>query len=200
MPVPGLTLRKLRRDTDGVTAVEFGFAMPVMAVVLMGLFDIGFQVYAQSILQGAIQEAARETTLESGTTTSSALDDTVKDNVLNVIPGAELTFTRKNYVNFSDVSQAEDFTDTNGDQICNNGEAFEDVNGNGIWDDDRGMDGVGGARDAVLYSATASFDRVFPFGKLVGLPDEVSVTGATVLRNQPFGDQAEREPEIGACT
>lgn len=190
---------RLARDRRGVTAIEFAFAMPVMAMMLMALFDLGFQVYAQSVLQGSVQQAARASTLETGSANSPALDTQVQANFLRVVPGAQLAFARKNYSNFEDVGLAEDFTDTNGDEICNNGEAFEDLNNNANWDADRGGDGLGGARDAVLYRVTASYPRVFPFHKFVGLPARITVDGSTVLRNQPFDEQATRTPQMGNC-
>jgi len=188
----------LNRDERGVTAIEFGFAMPIMAVMLMGMFDIGFNIYAQSILQGSVQEAARSSALEGTTTTG--LDAKVESDVKNVLPNATLTFTRTSYANFEDVSVAEVFTDTDGDGICNNGEPFEDANGNGAWDADRGIDGQGGARDAVLYSASASFKRVFPLYAFVGLSERTTIEGATVLRNQPYDEQTSREPVTENCT
>ena len=197
-----LQLVRGERDESGVTIVEFGFAMPVMAVILMALFDVGFQVYAQSVIDGAVQEAARATTMEEGGPKTATLDAMVTRNVRTVIPGAQLAFTRKNYQNFSDVGEPEEFTDTAGseDGICNDGEPFEDVNGNGSWDADRGSTGVGGARDAVLYGATASFDRVFPFPYMLGLPQTVTIGSSTVLRNQPYDEQGARDPVVGTCT
>ena len=193
-------LHRLAHDRRGVAAIEFAFAMPVMALMLMALFDLGFQIYAQSILQGSVQQAARASTLATGGTSANALDSSVAVSVHQVIPNAQLAFVRKTYSNFEDVGLAEEFTDTNNDGICNNGEAFEDVNDNGTWDADRGADGVGGARDAVLYSVTASNPRVFPFHNFVGLPAQIVVDGSTVLRNQPFDEQANRSPELGSCT
>lgn len=193
-------LRALKRDSAGVTVIEFALAMPVMALILMALFDLGFQVYAQSVLQGSVQAAARASTLESGGINSAALDNSVENAFQQVIPDARIAFSRRNYSNFEDVGLPEDFDDTNGDTLCNNGEAFEDINGNGVWDEDRGSDGVGGARDAVLYSVTASYPRVFPFHNFVGLPEQVTVDGSTVLRNQPYDEQTTRTPETGACT
>lgn len=190
---------RLARDQRGVTAIEFAFAMPVMAIMLMALFDLGFQVYAQSVLQGSVQAAARASTLETGSTNSTALDTQVESSFHRVVPGAQLAFARRNYSNFEDVGLAEEFTDTNGDEICNNGEAFEDLNNNATWDADRGGDGLGGARDAVLYRVTASYPRVFPFHNFVGLPAQVTVDGSTVLRNQPYDEQTTRTPRMENC-
>ena len=45
------------------------------------------------------------------------------------------------------------------------GEPFEDANANGTWDEDRGSDGQGGARDAVLYVVSVSYRRAFGVGE-----------------------------------
>lgn len=192
-------LRRLRRDQDGATLLEFAFVAPVFVLMLMGLFEFGFQVYARSVLQGAVQEAARDATLEGGELNISALDGAVRDQFHNVIPSAEVTFQRTNYANFSDVRQPEEFTDNNGDGECNNNEPFEDMNDNGVWDQDRGQDGLGGARDAVLYEATATYDRIFPLHNMMGWQPEVEIDASTVLRNQPFETQAVRTPTVGNC-
>ncbi|MFN4112720.1 MAG: TadE/TadG family type IV pilus assembly protein [Sphingomonadaceae bacterium] len=193
-------LRAIAADTRGVTLIEFAFVSPVLILLLMGLFDFGFQVYARSLLQGAMQEAARNSTLEGADVTSASLDSAVRRQVRNAIPNAAISFSRTNYANFSDVRQPEEFTDTNGDGECNNNEPFEDLNGNGTWDSDRGSQGLGGARDAVLYEATATFPRVFPLHRLMGGSSVVTVDASTVLRNQPFDTQTLRVPTVGNCT
>ncbi len=190
--------RRLLADREGATIIEFAFAMPVLVLMLMAMFDLGFQIYARSIVQGAVQSAARSSTIEG--TDPAALDAAVLTSVRRVIPGADITFTRKNYPSFEQVGRAEDFTDGNSDGLCNNNEAYQDLNGNSTWDRDRGMTGVGGARDAVVYTASTSFNRVFPFHRFVGLSQQITIVGATVLRNQPFADQAARVPVIRNCT
>lgn len=193
--------KSIRSDQSGVTAVEFAFVAPVFMILLMGLFDAGHQLYTASALQGALHEAARDTTLETGFSRTAAIDQEVKDVVLRIAPKADIILTRSNYINFEDVSQPEEFTDSVGDPdgICNDGEPFEDVNANGVWDADRGRDGVGGARDAVLYTATATYDRLFPMAGLIGLPEKITLKANTVLRNQPYNDQGAREPVVENC-
>lgn len=190
---------RLGSDRSGATLTEFAFVAPVLVLMLMGLFDAGFQVYARSLLHGAVQEAARNSTLEGGELTIEELDEEVRDQVQNIIPSAEITFERTNYASFSDVSQPEEFDDTNGDGECNDSEPFEDLNGNGSWDEDRGREGLGGARDAVLYQATAEFERMFPMHGLMGMDKNITIVSATVLRNQPFRTQDERPAVVGNC-
>ena len=193
-------LKRLRGDTQGATIVEFAIVAPVFIMLLLGLFEFGFQAYSQSVLQGALQAAARNSTLEDGPASAAELDAQVLKMVKRVVPGADITFTRKNYANFEDVGQPEAFTDTNDDGICNNGEPFEDLNENGLWDADRGADGSGGARDAVLYTAVAEYSRMLPLAGLIDVSPNVKIEGRTVLRNQPFGEQSGREPVIENCS
>jgi Flp pilus assembly pilin Flp len=183
------SLGRLGREQRGVTMVEFALIAPALLAVLLGVFDIGFNLYVTSVLDGATQKAARDSTIEGAETQGLAIDDAVKKAVHNVIPSATLTFDRRAYRDYSDVHQPEDFTDVDGDGACDNGEPFEDVNGNGVWDTDRGADDMGGARDAVLYTVTVSYPRVFPLMHLLGLPGTVTNQTQTVLRNQPYGNQ-----------
>lgn len=179
-------LGRMREECQGAAAVEFALISPVMVLVLMGLFDMGYTLYAGVMLQGALQEAARNSTVEGAAQALTTIDSTVENQVLRVVPNADLVFTRKSYSNFSDVGLAEDYTDTNGNGACDAGEPYEDANGNGAWDQDRGTNGLGGARDAVLYTVTMTYRRPFPMASLIGLSENVSNEATTVLRNQPY--------------
>jgi len=193
-------LAQLRGGKRGVTIVEFAFVAPVLVLTVMGILDLGYRSYTTAILQGAVQKAARDSTLEAATLGTAGIDNRVEELFHNFAPNAELTFTRSNYASLTNVGKPEDFTDTNGDNICNNGESFEDLNGNDTWDSDRGRSGVGSARDAVLYTATATYISLFPVYTMLGWDGEKTISASTVLINQPYGAQADREPEAGNCT
>ncbi|NLR69975.1 pilus assembly protein [Novosphingobium sp. ERN07] len=193
------SLKALERASDGAAVVEFALVAPTLALVLIGLFDMGFSVYANTMLQGALQRAARASTVEGAANIVSSIDDMVKHEVVEVVPDATLTFSRKAYANFSDVGVAEDFTDANDNGVCDDGEAYEDANGNGTWDQDRGASGLGGARDAVLYTVSMRYSRKFPMASLIGLPETVTSTASTVLRNQPY-DLQKSVAKVGNCT
>jgi Flp pilus assembly pilin Flp len=193
-----MILRRLRTDDRGATIVEFALIAPVLVTLLLALFDVGYNLYTASVLQGTIQKAARDSSIEGSTTAS--LDTRVETAVHEIAPSAALTFSRKSYASFSDVGTPEDFTDVNGDGACDNGEPYEDANGNGSWDDDRGTDGQGGARDAVLYTVHVSYPRAFPVGGFLGLPDDHEMETSTVLRNQPYGPQSAKKPTTGKCS
>jgi Flp pilus assembly protein TadG len=187
---------RILRETEGATAVEFAMVAPVLLLTLLGLFDFGYNMYTNALLQGAIQEAARDSTIEGATT--GALDTQVKGVVFEIVPNAAMRFDRKAYADFSNVGRPEDFTDVNGDGACNDGEPFEDANENGAWDSDQGKAGQGGARDAVLYTVTVSYPRAFPVAGMIGLPQDVTTSATTVLRNQPYTLQT-RRTRTGNC-
>jgi Flp pilus assembly pilin Flp len=184
--------RQLRQDERGATIVEFALVAPVLLLSIMGICDIGYNIYTQALLRGAIQKAARDSTIEGAGLNMDLIDVRVTRAVRNIVPSSDLRFDRSSYTSFTDVSQPEDYNDLDGDGQCNNGEPFEDANANGTWDSDRGATGLGGARDVVLYNVTVQYARAFPLAGMIGLPDTVSTNATTVLRNQPYGTQEDR--------
>lgn len=180
---------RLRKDEKGNTVVEFAMVAPVFIVMLIGVFDVAHTLYTSSVLQGVMQKAGRDFTLENSGSNKTTLESYVTDQVNIIAPSATVTFNQKAYFDFGDVEQEEIFDDENGDGVCNANEAFEDANDNGQWDADRGQSGNGGARDAVLFTATMTYPRLFPMAELIGLPENVELSSSTVLRNQPFDTQ-----------
>lgn len=183
-------MRRLRRDERGAYMLELALIMPAFLMLIMGIFDIGFQMYAKSVLAGAVEQAARASTLEANNASQTAVDQEVRDAVGDVAAYATLNFSRINYRSFSNVNQPESFTDTNNNGVRNPGECYEDRNGNGNFDTSGGAAGQGGADDVVLYRVRMSFDRVFPLWQMLGEPQRNTIEVRTVLRNQPFNVQS----------
>ncbi len=180
--------RSLRRDRDGVTAVEFAIVAPVMLLLIFGLLDLTFQAYIQSVLDGAVNAAARSGTIEENAADQSAVDQRVADQVHTVVSQARMTFDRTNYVTVSQIGKPELFDDDNKNDEYDPDECFIDYNRNGVWDADRGRIGQGGADDFVRYTATATYQRLFPMA-MFGLPATQRLTAVSVLRNQPYAGQ-----------
>ncbi len=179
----------LARDTRGAAVIEFALCAPVLLIGMMGLFDMGHNMYTASIIQGAVQKAARDSTIEGAEDRSTVLDQRVTRMVHQIAPRATMEFDRTAYSTFSDVAKPEDWNDVNGDGACNAGEPFEDANGNGSWDANMGREGFGGARDAVLYEVKVTYVRPFPISRLIGQSPTFTTTVRTVLRNQPYAAQ-----------
>lgn len=184
-----ILLRRFRRAQSGVAAVEFALAGPIFLLLLLGIMDYSWQMYAKQVLQGAVADAARSSTLERYALDQKGLDAEVEKRVKDVMASADLTFSRKAYEGYDKVGKPENYTDANYNGRYDSGECFEDVNGNGSWDTDRGRSGNGGADDVVLYEVTMRFNRVLPVWAMLGQPQEATLQSTTVLRNQPFATQ-----------
>jgi len=198
---PSGSLRRLIADSSGVTLVEFAFVGPVLILMIMGLFDIAHTQYSSSILHGAMQKAGRDLTLENANSQQTSIDANVRRQIATVMPdGAVIEFEKVSHFDFADVGEPEEFTDQNDDDVCNNNEPYVDTNSNGRWDADRGKQGIGGARDVVLYTAIVTYPRLFPMYTMIGLPRNVNLSASTVLRNQPFDEQNDRVITPGNCT
>ncbi|MEH6701346.1 TadE/TadG family type IV pilus assembly protein [Parasphingorhabdus sp.] len=191
--------KRVTRDEEGATLVEFAIIAPVFFMLLMGIFDFGHITYVKSILNGAVQEASRNSALENAALAGNTdiIDDKVRtsiQNLANSIERDDIEIERASYFSFDDVNRPEAFTDSNGDSDCNNNEVFEDENANGQWDADIGEEGLGGARDVVVYNVAVTYDRLFPLYRLMGMPQSIKLTASTVLQNQPYAQQADQSP------
>lgn len=189
----------LVRNEDGATLVEFGMVAPILILMLMGIFDMAHTQYTHAMLNGTMQAAGRDLTLENAGSNQAAIDQLVINRVKTVAPStADVTLEKLSHFDFSDIGEQEEFDDTNADGECNNNEVFVDANGNGQWDPNRGELGIGGARDAVLFTAVVSYDRLFPMYGVAGMPQKVTLRASTVLRNQPY-DEQDISIETGNC-
>lgn len=196
--------RSVIRDQRGVTIVEFAIIAPVLCLLLLAAFDVAHTLYMRSALQGVVQKVGRDSTLESGTATEQQviLDQRVEKQVRAIANNASIAFNRRFYRTFTQAAEArpEPFTDTDHNGVCNGGEPFEDYNRNNRWDADGGDEGQGGAKDATLYTVTITYPRFFPVYTLIGGSNQTRIVATTVLRNQPYGDQASYgQPILGNC-
>lgn len=186
----------IARDERGISVVEFALVGPMFISVLMATFDLGFGVYTKAVLQGSVEDAARQASLEN--TQWTAIRDKVKQQIIAVIPAADantdITFTLdpQYYEDYDDITIPEDFTDTNGNGRWDSTECFVDRNNNRTYDTNVGLAGRGGAQDVVSIKASVTYKRVFPLWSLVGQANTQTIEAATYLRNQPFSAQAAR--------
>jgi len=181
-------LGRLARDDRGNPAVEFTLVLPLALMLMLGLGDLAYQAYLEAVLTGAVQKAARDSTIQGNATQTSVIDQKVIDAVKALAPRATFVSTRENYDNFSAIA-AEPFTDTNHDGIREAGECYSDVNGNGQWDSDPGSSGEGGASDVSAYKMTVTYPRLFPLAWLIGWGSNATISAATYLKNQPYATQ-----------
>lgn len=195
-------LGRIRREQGGATLVEFAIVAPVFFVLLLGTFDVMHQQYTASLMYGVMQKAGRDLTLESAGSRQAAIDKSVIDRVRDVVPpGAEVELVKLSHNDFSDIGEPEEIRGGDNDENCEgeNNEDYVDANNNNRFDLDRGATGIGGARDAVLYTVIVRYPRMFAMSGLIpDLPKDIQLEASTVLRNQPF-DEQDRNMTIRDC-
>nr|WP_161593778.1 TadE family protein [Parerythrobacter lutipelagi] len=182
--------RSIFRDQDGAAIVEFALIAPTFLMLMFGLCELGHTMYVQSIVNGAIQEAARDSTMESAR--HNQIEANVRQTIRTVAPMATVTFNRKNHMEYMNINRLELFTDLNNDGICNDGEPFEDLNESGTHDHANGKDGQGKAGEVVIFQVAVTYDRLFPMPNLSGWSKQNEVVGTTLLRNQPYRERDRR--------
>ena len=201
------SLMRLKRDSRGVTVVEFAIVALPLSMLLMGGFDLGHQSYIRAVMQGALNDAARKASVQDpsftakGSTTEERVTNTIKDQLQAITPGATISVTMSNYYDFSGIGNPEKLmTDVNGNgqYDADDGDCFSDLNGNGKYDTDTGRDGIGGANDVVFYEAHIVMPRLLPVAQLLGFSPDYDMTVATAVRNQPYGTQATPPVVCGA--
>ncbi|MFA5968943.1 MAG: TadE/TadG family type IV pilus assembly protein [Sphingomonas sp.] len=200
----------LIRDRRGAAIIEFAIIAPVMVLLMMGISDLLFQLYVNSILNGTVQKSGRAATIQGAASQTATIDGQVVQQLQGLlgpmtqscnssaVGGPVWCSVHKSYANFSS-NAPEPFTDGNGNGKRDAGECFTDINNNGQWDAEPGNVGLGGADDVQSYSMTISYRRLFPLAGLLGWPDRVTSTSQTLLKNQPYASQL-TAPTPTVCT
>ncbi len=191
-------LAQLRRDEKGATVIEFAIVAPVLAMTVLGLADLSHKTYMINVLQGQVQQAARDATLESSNDSAAlaAIDQKVKDALRKIngqLDDSKFTITRRNFASFSDAGKMEPTTGPGG--VCAAGFTYVDRNNSGTWDDGA-SGGQGDANDVTLYTIRVDYNPLLPINKMWGGAAIHRIEASTVLRNQPWKDQQARNPGI----
>lgn len=190
-------IRLLSDDAEGVSTIEFALIAPVFFTLLIGIFNAGQEAYGLAVLNGAVQKAARDSSLEI--VDIGYADMMVENQVAPILPGATFKSTRTSYNDYIDIGRPEKWNDANNNGTCDTGESYVDENGNGDWDADIGKNGNGGADDVVVYQMTVTYEPTF---KIPLMPNEWntrSLTASAIKKNQPFANQTGYGSTAGIC-
>lgn len=77
-----LRLRNLR-DESGSAAIEFAIAVPVLATIVWGIFQIAIVLMANAGMQQALGEGARYATIFDTTTSARPTDDQIAAKIVS---------------------------------------------------------------------------------------------------------------------
>lgn len=191
-------LGRLARDSRGATIVEFALVLAPMCLIIIGGMNVAHQSYVRTLLQGALNEAARDAAVQNprfatpGTTLEDRIEARIGQIVGPTIPGVAITVTQQSYFDFSQIGNPEPLMrdiNENGRFDRADGDCWQDTNDNGEFDTDAGAAGRGNANDVVFYTATAAAPRLFPAHAFLPISREMRLEAQTAVRNQPYGTQ-----------
>jgi Flp pilus assembly protein TadG len=183
-------LQRLLDNRDGVAAIEFAIAAPVVTLTIAALIELSMVMFVSSLMEGGIRDASRfgiTGYVPPGTTREQQIRKLVGDATAGLIDMATTIIDTKVYPSFSDVGKPEPYTDSNGNGQYDEGEPFTDSNGNGHWDADMGAAGLGGPSDIVLYTVTADWNMMTPLlVPFMGSGGKMVLSASVAVRNEPF--------------
>ena len=78
-----MRLRSLIRDIRGSAAVEFALSVPVLIVMIWGIFQIAMVLQAQAGVQQALGEGARLATIFDTTTNARPTNTQISNKIVN---------------------------------------------------------------------------------------------------------------------
>lgn len=89
-------LRRLRRDRRGTVAIEFGFALPVLILLTVGLIDFSILLWRTSTVENAASEGARYAAVHGAASSAPATPQQVQDFIRGqaaAIPSSDLNIS-----------------------------------------------------------------------------------------------------------
>ena len=182
-------MKKLLRNNEGVTAVEFALTAPIVLLFILATIEISWLMLSAVILENAVRTASRAG-ITGYVPTGMTRDDFILqqiDNNLMILDPAKIQFTTLIYDSFANISQPEPFIDTNHNGVWDVGEPYTDVNGNGKYDSDMGIAGSGGSGAIVVYKVTYAYQMMTPLvSSLFPNNGSFDLKSNMVVRNEPF--------------
>jgi Flp pilus assembly pilin Flp len=181
-------LRRLRRDEDGATVVEFALVFPVFRLAVLGAIETAMVIFISSSIEAAVLEASRYGITGGtvpGVTREESVLGIVEDKTYGLVDMDKVEIDTLVYESFNDIGQPEPFDDANANTAYDDGEDFSDVNGNGQWDADMGAAGLGGPSDVVVYSVSYAWGIMTPMMRNV-MGESITHVSSVAVRNEPF--------------
>jgi Flp pilus assembly protein TadG len=159
MDVMCLRMRQFAKENYGMSAVELAFVLPILILLIMGIFEFGLIMFYSSSIEAAATYGARlgKTGYNDSTQTR---DEYVKEKITErlrpVLDIDELTITAKTYADFGSIGTTS------------------------------GVEGSGSGGNVVQYEVSYNYKFFTP---VIGefFPDNtLTIRSIATIRNEPF--------------
>jgi len=186
-------LQEFARQQDGAATLELAFALPVLALLMVGMLEVAMLLFSQVLAEGGLRQASRY-----GITGNTETGSTREEQIINIVMEHShglLDITTSDveilvYPSFTDIGEPEPLIDDfngNGEYDAGDGDTYDDVNGNATWDPDMGDPGPGGSGEVVLYRLEYEWDFMTPIFRVFGGPNgAVDMQASIAVQNEPY--------------
>lgn len=182
--------RAFAANKDGSTLMEFAFAAPVLATVVIAAMEFGTIMLTSTLMESSLREAARFGITGQqlpGKTRLERIIEIIDERTLGLIDMTQAHVDVLVYPSFSDIGRGEAYVDGNANGSFEVGETFTDENGNGTWDEDIGAAGSGNSGDIVVYRLRYDWHVMTPVAsRFIGQDGLLGLGASIVVRNEPW--------------
>ncbi|MCB4861338.1 pilus assembly protein [Sphingobium sp. PNB] len=187
--------RLLSSNQRAASVPEFALILVPLCLLLFGGLEMGYQIYIRSVTLGALERAARLTTLQ--TVDSTTIENDIEAQIKRVVPNATVLTTKGSFYQYSNINALERLTtDNNNNNILDKGDCWEDVDNDGNRNVvTAGKTGIGGADDIVRYNTELTYNRILPLYRFIGIGNTATITATTLIRRQPYELQSIPAPK-----
>lgn len=180
---------RLLRCSEGVTAIEFAFIVPVFLLMIMGIIEFSMIMFTSSVMESATNSTSRlgkTGFVAAGSTRQEQIVSNVKNRTHGLLDPGKITVNTEVYSGFEKIGQPEPcISPATGSCSGTPGVNFVDINGNGTWDQDMGAAGLGDAGDVVVYTVSYPWTIMTPLVNAI-IGNTITLTARTVVRNEPY--------------
>lgn len=184
------SIHRLRKNTQGATALEFALIAPVFFMLFMGTIELALVLFVENVIESSVTNSARLGKTgysEEGVSREDMIYAMIRSRASFIVDTEQVQIDALAYEQISQIGVEEPYTDSNGNGGYDAGEPYTDVNGNGQWDDDMGAAGLGGAGDIVVYTVSYPWHLITPIvSHVLGTGGIYTVQSSIVVRNEPY--------------
>ncbi len=182
--------RRLGKNRDGSTVIEFGLGLPVLISMLIGTIEIGYVMFSTAVLEGSLREVSRTVStgyVPQGLTREDYILQQLDQKMFNLADVGTRSVDVRFYDTFSNIGEPEPIISDNGNGTIDPGECYIDVNGNAKWDADMATEGLGGPGAVQVFEVTYEHPLMTGFFmRAVGGDGFVSLRASTAIKNDTF--------------
>lgn len=181
------TARRLLRAREGIAALEFAFALPVVLAAIMGVIEISMMLFVSSLLEGGLRDVARFGITGPNAVPVGTIRNMVNDRLMGLVVVQPADVKIRVYDCLSSIGPPENLIlDANGNGKWDPGDTYEDKNLNGRWDSNVPAPDTGGSGQVVVYDLAVEWHLLTPFLAPFFNGGVIPLTASIAVRNEPW--------------